>query len=533
MLKTGLLILSSSALKPYVVLSRCCEFVQNSLYVHLINVTNFDTHPHGNPLPRTKSTLNFINKFYSHSAKDFRHLNIVFITSNIPNYFANLQIQHRLSQDYDVILTDIDQEYENHIQKYALTYFPNQSAKNVKIQRLQNLETSLKEREDGEVAVYQHTCVGGTFDRLHAGHKILLNHTLLATQSKLTIGVTDGEMNRKKVLTELMEPTSKRIDILRQFIRDSDPTKEASIVPITDMYGPTVTDASIDCLIVSEETHKGGNAVNQERAKRGLSELSVEVLGLVNDGEEEEDDEIKVSSSKARKKLLGTLLKPLQLKDHLPPKPYIIGLTGGIASGKSSISKGLEDLGTGVINCDALGHESYLPGTQAYQQIIDHFGSQIVTEESGIIDRAQLGAIVFQDKSKLSLLNSIVWPSIQKLTLKYIQQLVGEGKEVVVLDAAVLLEAGWQAGVHEVWVAVIDPLEAERRIVERNGIPAEKARERIQSQMTNNQRVDKANVVLCTLWEYAYTQKQVERSWDLLNKRRNTATKTTVIKSTI
>nr|XP_013806107.1 PREDICTED: bifunctional coenzyme A synthase-like [Apteryx mantelli mantelli] len=93
------------------------------------------------------------------------------------------------------------------------------------------------------------------------------------------------------------------------------------------------------------------------------------------------------------------------------------------------------------------------------------------------------------------------------------------GKAVCVLDAAVLLEAGWKDMVHEVWTAIIPEEEALKRIMDRDGLSEEAAQNRLQSQMTNSQRVEPAHVVLCTLWEPAVTRKQVEKAWALLQER--------------
>ncbi|KAF6298302.1 Coenzyme A synthase [Rhinolophus ferrumequinum] len=93
------------------------------------------------------------------------------------------------------------------------------------------------------------------------------------------------------------------------------------------------------------------------------------------------------------------------------------------------------------------------------------------------------------------------------------------GKHVCVIDAAMLLEAGWQNMVHEVWTVVIPVTEAVRRIVERDGLSEAAAQSRLQSQMSGQQLVDQSHVVLSTLWEPHVTQRQVEKAWDLLQKR--------------
>ena len=100
-----------------------------------------------------------------------------------------------------------------------------------------------------------------------------------------------------------------------------------------------------------------------------------------------------------------------------------------------------------------------LLGQEAYKKVVQEFGQEIVASD-GTIDRRALGGIVFSDKSKLSKLNSIVWPEISRLALEKADELWRSGRQVVVLDAAVLLEAGWQSACHEVWVCLVPRKEA-------------------------------------------------------------------------
>ncbi|NXY51981.1 COASY synthase, partial [Ceuthmochares aereus] len=111
---------------------------------------------------------------------------------------------------------------------------------------------------------------------------------------------------------------------------------------------------------------------------------------------------------------------------------------------------------------------------------------------------------------RLKSLTDIVWPEIAQMVKEQIREADAQGKAVCVLDAAVLLEAGWQDMVHEVWTTIIPEEEAVKRIMARDGLSEEAARSRLQSQMTNSQRVEQAQVVLCTLWEPEVTRKQVE-----------------------
>jgi len=125
---------------------------------------------------------------------------------------------------------------------------------------------------------------------------------------------------------------------------------------------------------------------------------------------------------------------------------------------------------------------------------------------------------VFSDKSKLTRLNQIVWPEISRMAMEQAEQLFKSGHQVVILDAAVLLEAGWDDTCHEVWVCLVPRDTAIQRIVERDNKTAEEAEKRIDSQMSNHDRVQVANSVFCTIWDPEITQKQVESAWTRLKQ---------------
>ena len=147
------------------------------------------------------------------------------------------------------------------------------------------------------------------------------------------------------------------------------------------------------------------------RIERGLNALEIIIVGLQSESKDtaaasEAAMEAKVSSSNARKDLLGELLRPPPPPSPRPvlPRPYVIGLTGGSASGKSTMARRLEDLGAGVVDCDGLGHAAYQPGTECFEKIADAFGRDTVIGVNGEIDRAALGRIVFADPGKTDLI---------------------------------------------------------------------------------------------------------------------------------
>lgn len=365
-----------------------------------------------------------------------------------------------------------------------------------------------------EEKMYNNVVLGGTFDRLHNGHKIILSQAVLKCRSKLCVGVTDTNMLSGKLLWELIESCQKRILDLRDFLDDIDSTIVYDIVPINDMYGPTKNDPSFEMIVVSEETKRGGDKVNEKRLEGNLNKLDVHVVSLVSETNHREHEENKISSSNQRIRLLGTRLRPPRIKGK-PLKPYIIGLTGGIASGKSSVADKLEKLGAAVVNCDKIAHDLYMPGKCCYKAILENFGTSIVKAD-GFIDRKALGDIVFNDKAQLDKLNKLVWPMILKEAKKEIGKFHTKGFDVIVLEAAVLIQADWHDVCHDIWTCMIPQEEAIKRVMTRNGLTEAEAKLRIQVQPSNVEQVNAANVVICTLWSHDITREQVQKAWDEL-----------------
>lgn len=195
-----------------------------------------------------------------------------------------------------------------------------------------------------------------------------------------------------------------------------------------------------------------------------------------------------------------------------------IGLTGGIASGKSTVSKILAERGAVLIDADLLGHQTYEPGTATFAQVVAEFGDEIVAED-GTIDRQVLGGLVFGHPDGMGRLTGIVWPGIRALATAELARLKEAGTAVAVLEAAVMIEAGWQDMVDEVWVVTAPPEAARERLMERNGLSAEDADNRINSQISNDERIEHADLVISTDCSLEEVAGRVREAWDGLQQR--------------
>jgi len=197
----------------------------------------------------------------------------------------------------------------------------------------------------------------------------------------------------------------------------------------------------------------------------------------------------------------------------------IIGLTGGIASGKSTVAQALQSRGAFVIDADKLGHQAYAKGSIAFHKVVAQFGEDIVSDD-GEIDRRALGAKVFADGGGLKQLTDIVWPAIHTMAAERIQQsLTANPQTVVVLEAAVLIEAGWQQLVDEIWVTTVDPAVAIERASARDGVDAASVQARIDAQISNAERTAEATVIIDNSADEPQLMQQLESNWQNLQER--------------
>lgn len=209
-------------------------------------------------------------------------------------------------------------------------------------------------------------------------------------------------------------------------------------------------------------------------------------------------------------------------------KPFLIGLTGGIACGKSTVLAMLAALGARTIDADRITHKLQQPGTAVHQQIVASFGPGVLGA-SGTIDRRKLGAIVFADPTKLAQLEAIVHPAVRNEIRKFLDGVAEAGgyatrlgtltRPVAVIDAIKLIESGWTSECDQVWVVICDEAQQIERLMTTRGMSEHEARQRIAAQPPQAERLAHATVVIENNGNQAQTRAQVEAAWQELRTR--------------
>ncbi len=195
----------------------------------------------------------------------------------------------------------------------------------------------------------------------------------------------------------------------------------------------------------------------------------------------------------------------------------VIGLTGGIGSGKSTVSQCLAELGAVIIDADKVGHEAFKPDTPAWHDVVATFGRQVIAP-GGEIDRKKLGEIVFNSPESLTRLNQIMHPRMYEMMKAKIEEYRRQGVDVVVLEAAVLLEANWTPLVDEVWVTVVSEETVLERLKQQRGLAREQTLARIRSQLSSEERTRRADVVINNDGDLDEMRARVKELWGRLHR---------------
>lgn len=198
----------------------------------------------------------------------------------------------------------------------------------------------------------------------------------------------------------------------------------------------------------------------------------------------------------------------------------VIGLTGGIASGKSTISALLKKMGAKIIDADEIAREIVQPGSPTLLEIEQRFGSELINQD-GSLNRKALGEKVFRDSSLVKELNSITHPRIKNLTENIIRDIYETDPEaIVVIDAPLLLEANMESLVDEIWVAAVDEKIQVKRIMERDRLSATEALARINNQLPLSEKIKKADRVIDTGCSWHETQLIVKNYWTSITNKK-------------
>jgi dephospho-CoA kinase len=195
----------------------------------------------------------------------------------------------------------------------------------------------------------------------------------------------------------------------------------------------------------------------------------------------------------------------------------VIGLTGGIGSGKSTVAQFLAELGAVIIDLDKVGHEA-LQQEEVRGQLVRKFGKDILNV-SGEVDRAKLGRLVFNNRKMLLRLNRIVHPVIDNMVTARIEEYRREEVRVIVLEAAAMLEARRASQADELWVTTAPNEIVHKRLAGRSGYSAKETKVRIDSQMTDEERIRHADVVIETDCTFDELKVRVAKEWQRLQAR--------------
>jgi dephospho-CoA kinase len=204
----------------------------------------------------------------------------------------------------------------------------------------------------------------------------------------------------------------------------------------------------------------------------------------------------------------------------------VIGLTGGIGSGKSTVSQFLKELGAVIIDADKVGHEVLEPNTEAWREVVAAFGRQLL-KPNGEIDRKRLGGMVFSNPELLSRLNQIIQPHIYDMVKARVEESRQQGVGVVVLEAPLLIDVPllmMKAGepslldvVDKIWVTVAPEPVVVKRLEGKLGLSESETLVRIRSQLSSEEKIRYADVVIDTDCSLDELKARVEELWQELD----------------
>ncbi|PFJ13181.1 dephospho-CoA kinase [Bacillus cereus] len=197
----------------------------------------------------------------------------------------------------------------------------------------------------------------------------------------------------------------------------------------------------------------------------------------------------------------------------------VIGLTGGIASGKSTVSQMFRELGIPVIDADIIAREVVERGKTAYNKIVEAFGTEVL-QKNGELDRQKLGSVVFYNEEKRLQLNKIVHPAVREEMNAQKEMYIKEGMQAIVLDIPLLFESQLTSLVNRVLVVAVTPDTQLERLMKRNNFSEEEATARIESQMPLGEKAKNADEVINNDGTITETKTQLQvilKKWNIID----------------
>ena len=191
---------------------------------------------------------------------------------------------------------------------------------------------------------------------------------------------------------------------------------------------------------------------------------------------------------------------------------FVIGLTGGIGSGKTEVTLVLRELGAVVIESDKVAHMSYRPGTDGYDEIIEQFGKEVL-DDSGVIDRGKLGGLVFAGPDLRIRLENIVWPAVRSWITERLIKEKERGTKIIVIEVPKLFEAGWEDLADAIWTVEAPSDVIAQRVNVRSNLNETEKNARVQAQITRVERAERADLVIENSGELADLRERITDLW--------------------
>ena len=191
---------------------------------------------------------------------------------------------------------------------------------------------------------------------------------------------------------------------------------------------------------------------------------------------------------------------------------FVIGLTGGIGSGKTEVTHVLRELGAVVIESDKVAHLSYRPGTDAYDEIIEQFGKEVL-DDSGVIDRGKLSGLVFAGPDLRIQLEKIVWPAVRSWITERLIQEKERGTKIIVIEVPKLFEAGWEDLADAIWTVEAPSAVIAQRVNVRSNLSETETNARVQAQITRAERAERADLLIENSAELADLRERITNLW--------------------